>query len=182
MRVIAGQYGGRRLVAPRGQGTRPTADRAREALFSILADVRDARVLDLYAGTGALGIEALSRGAAHALFVENARPALAALRANLVALGIGDDRARILASPVARVLGEIERSGPYDLVLADPPYADVADALAEMAAPLERMMPEGARFVLEHASRDTPRDLDGFTRSNPRAYGDTSMTVYTRGT
>jgi 16S rRNA (guanine966-N2)-methyltransferase len=181
MRVIAGQFGGRRLVAPRGLATRPTSDRAREALFSILADVRGARVLDLYAGTGALGIEAISRGAAHVLFIESARPALAVIRENLETLGIEKERARVIGSPVARALGEIAKSGPYDLVLADPPYADVADALAEIAAPLLSATSEGARFVLEHASRDVPPDVIGFERSNPRAYGDTSMTIYLRG-
>src|SRR3954454_14587442 len=88
VRVIAGQHGGRRLAAPRGEATRPTADRVREALFSALGDVSDMTVLDLFAGSGALGIEALSRGAAQATFVERARPALTALRANLEALDI----------------------------------------------------------------------------------------------
>src|SRR5262249_36636856 len=101
MRVIAGHLGGRRLSAPRGLATRPTSDRVREALFSALGDVGGATVLDLYAGTGALGIEALSRGAAGATFVENARPALAALRGNLAALGL-EEQARVIAQPVAR--------------------------------------------------------------------------------
>src|SRR5262249_58893941 len=103
MRVIAGALGGRRLVAPRGAATRPTSDRVREALFSALGDVGGARVLDVFAGTGALGIEALSRGAEHATFVESARPALAALRANLAALGI-EGLARVVPQPVARAV------------------------------------------------------------------------------
>src|ERR1700758_1109928 len=95
MRVIAGHLGGRRLKAPRGRGTRPTSDRVREALFALLGDVRDDVVLDLFAGAGGLGIEALSRGAARVVFVERSRPALGALRSNLEALSIGADAAQV---------------------------------------------------------------------------------------
>ncbi len=137
MRVIAGGLGGRRLRAPRGLATRPTSDRVREALFSALGHVTSARVLDLYAGTGALGIEALSRGAAHATFVESARPALAALRENLAALGLAG-AARVVAQPVAgaasRIGGGGWLAGPFDLVFADPPYAAVAEVPAAVAA------------------------------------------------
>jgi 16S rRNA (guanine966-N2)-methyltransferase len=172
--VIAGRLGGRRLSAPRGLATRPTSDRVREALFSALGDVRGARVLDLYAGTGALGIEALSRGAAHATFVESARPALAALRENLAALGIEGD-ARVLSQPVARALPAL--AGPFDLVFADPPYA----ALAEVPVALEALRPalgEEARVVVEHASRDAAPAIGGLIPRPSRVYGDTAVTIY----
>src|ERR1022692_5050286 len=97
MRVIAGEFGGRRLSAPRGRTTRPTSDRVREAVFSMLGPIDGARVLDLFAGTGALGIEALSRGAARAVFVERDAGALEALRANLVGLGLAEPHARVRA-------------------------------------------------------------------------------------
>src|SRR5689334_3768381 len=102
-RVIAGRLGGRTLVAPAGASTRPTSDRVREALFSILGDIEGATVLDLFAGTGALGIEALSRGASHATLVENARPALRALAQNLETLELGP-KARVLPMSVERAL------------------------------------------------------------------------------
>ncbi|HVY44643.1 MAG TPA: 16S rRNA (guanine(966)-N(2))-methyltransferase RsmD, partial [Minicystis sp.] len=126
MRVIAGALGGRRLVAPPGRATRPTSDRVREAVFSALGDVEGAVVLDLFAGTGALGIEALSRGAAHATFVENARASLAALRENLAALGLGATSS-VIAQPAARAVASLAGApGPaFDLVLVDPPYAAI---------------------------------------------------------
>ena len=107
MRVVAGEFKGRRLQAPAGARTRPTADRVREAVFSMLADVQGARVLDLYAGSGALGIEALSRGARLAVFVERDRRALAAIRRNLDAVGA---EATVLARDALSVLGEAARS------------------------------------------------------------------------
>src|SRR5687768_885045 len=101
--------------------TRPTGERVREALFSILADVTDARVLDLYAGTGALGIEALSRGAARAVFVETATPAAAALKQNIATLGL-QASARVIIARAEKAAQPIVRAGPYDLVLVDPPW------------------------------------------------------------
>src|SRR5205807_2939069 len=121
VRVVAGAFKGRRLQAPAGGRTRPTSDRVREALFSILGDVSDARVLDLYAGSGALGIEALSRGAAGATFVDSDREAVVAIRANLALTGT-DDRASVVRSPVGSFLAA-GRHGPFDLVFLDPPYA-----------------------------------------------------------
>lgn len=181
MRVIAGLLGGRKLVAPRGMDTRPTSDRVREALFSALGDLRGALVLDLYAGTGALGIEALSRGAERATFVENARPALAALRENLTALALLP-RARVVALPAARALaamGAEER--PFDLVFADPPYAALAELPPLLAALAGGALSPGARVVIEHASRDAAPAVTGLTARRSRAYGDTTVTVYDRG-
>jgi len=176
MRVIAGRLGGRRLVAPQGQGTRPTSDRVREALFSALADVHDARVLDLYAGTGALGIEALSRGAASVTFVESARSALSALRDNLATLELAASTT-VVAQPVARAtLGLV---GPFDLVLADPPYAAVAEVPGAIAALRARgALARGGRIVVEHASRDAAPALAGATARPSRTYGDTMVTIY----
>ena len=122
MRVVAGQWRGRPLVAPAGQGTRPTADRTREALFSMLVSrlgsLEGLRVADLYAGSGALGIEALSRGAAQAVFVENDPAAVRAIRANLSELK-ATDRGEVLPLSAAR----LAQAQPFDLVFADPPYA-----------------------------------------------------------
>lgn len=182
MRVIAGRLGGRRLSAPRGRGTRPTSDRVREALFSMLGDIEGAVVLDLYAGTGALGIEALSRGARRAVFVENARPALAALAENLTTLGLAGE-ARVLAQPVARASDLVAREGPFDLILVDPPYA----ALAEAAATVARVVgPQGAggglapggRLVIEHASRDAAPEIPGLSLVRTRSYGEASLSLY----
>ena len=126
MRVIAGTARGRRLTAPDGVVTRPTPERVREAVFNSLHSlgaVTGARMLDLYAGTGALGIEALSRGAAHAVFVENDRHALAALRSNLASTGTAR-RAAVLALDASAALDSFRRNGEsFDVALADPPYA-----------------------------------------------------------
>src|ERR671914_2355707 len=121
MRVIAGRFGGRRLAAPPGAATRPTSDRVREALFSILGErVAGARVLDLFAGSGALGIEALSRGAAEATFVDTAAPAIRTVRANLDALGAA---AEVRRADARRFLGAASADArQYDLVFLDPPY------------------------------------------------------------
>ncbi|WP_437656875.1 16S rRNA (guanine(966)-N(2))-methyltransferase RsmD [Sorangium sp. So ce1182] len=181
MRVIAGRLGGRRLAAPRGEGTRPTADRVREALFSSLGDVTGALVCDLYAGTGALGIEALSRGARRAVFVESGRPALATIRENLAALGL-DEAARVVPLPVERALELLRDEGPFDLALLDPPYAALAKAAAaaaRLAGPLGLLSPAG-RLVLEHARRDPSPEIAGLTCAAVRTYGDTAVSFYTR--
>ncbi|KYF67038.1 16S rRNA (guanine(966)-N(2))-methyltransferase RsmD [Sorangium cellulosum] len=181
MRVIAGRLGGRRLAAPRGEGTRPTADRVREALFSSLGDVTGALVCDLYAGTGALGIEALSRGARRAVFVENGRPALATLRENLAALGL-EEAARVVPLPVERALDLLRDEGPFDLALLDPPYAALARAAAaaaRLAGPLGLLAPAG-RLVLEHARRDPSPEIAGLTCAAVRTYGDTAVSFYAR--
>jgi 16S rRNA (guanine966-N2)-methyltransferase len=178
MRVIAGRLGGRRLDAPPGQGTRPTSDRVREAIFSILAGVGGARVLDLYAGTGALGIEALSRGAERATFVESAPKAIAVLKRNLTSLGL-DDEARVIASRAERAVAPLAESGPYDLVLVDPPYADLDDAITLLTRLTGRgAVAEGGRVVLEHASGDGGREVPGLTLEDERRYGDTGVSIY----
>jgi 16S rRNA (guanine966-N2)-methyltransferase len=153
----------------------------REALFSILGPVDGFRVLDLYAGSGALGIEALSRGAAHAVLVERARVALTALRGNLAQLGL-EDSARVLGADVADTTGPIRRLGPYELILADPPYRYVATGrLATTLEPLidgGDLLTEGGKLALEHAARDPAPALARLSVARTRIYGDTAITIY----
>lgn len=178
MRVIAGALGGRRLIAPRGRQTRPTSDRVREAIFSSLGDVGGVAVLDLYAGSGALGIEALSRGAASAVFVEPARPALAALRQNLQSLAL-EARAEVFAVPVARAVPALSGRG-FALILADPPYARLAEAARELTAlvGVPGALSSEARLVLEHAARDAPPRIADIAPTATRKYGDTAVSRY----
>jgi 16S rRNA (guanine966-N2)-methyltransferase len=171
MRVIAGEFKGRRLHTARGTGTRPTADRVREALFSMLGDVSGARVLDLYAGSGALGIEALSRGAGSALFVERDRGALAALRRNLDAVG-ADAEVRS-----QDVLGFLARAdGVFDLVFCDPPYDDAPRVAAPLSEALPAMLGEDARIVTESDKRN-PLILP-LPLVIERNYGDTRIAIH----
>jgi 16S rRNA (guanine966-N2)-methyltransferase len=170
---VAGRYGGRRLSAPRGTRTRPTADRVREALFSMLGDVDGARVLDLYAGSGALGIEALSRGAGSAVFVERDPRAAAAIERNLAAVGV---EATVARQDALRFLGRAE--GQFDLVFCDPPY----DSASRLAGPLAERLPaltsEGARIVTESDKRN-PLELP-FPLLTERTYGDTRIAIHAR--
>jgi 16S rRNA (guanine966-N2)-methyltransferase len=179
MRVTAGIHRSRLLQAPKGTTTRPTTDRVREALFSILAArgaLADAKVLDLYAGTGALGIEALSRGAAHATFVEHERSALACLRTNVESLG-ETRRATILPLRAERAAGRL--AGPFDLVLGDPPWADVSQAVDVLATLVSRsLVAPAAIVVLEHSSREDAPVVAGLTLCEPRTYGDTALAIY----
>jgi 16S rRNA (guanine966-N2)-methyltransferase len=178
VRVIAGSARGRRLVAPHGAAARPTADRVREALFSALGDGRviEAAVLDLYAGSGALAIEALSRGAARAVIVDRSRDALAAVRANLDTTGFAE-RARVQrADAVAFAHGKPPTEAPFDLAFVDPPYETpsvrVGDALEGLARP--GWLAAGAAIVVERAARGDPYPLPGsWTTAWERAYGDT---------
>ena len=177
MRVVAGRFGGRRLQAPKGDGTRPTSDRVREALFSILGDLTGARVLDLFAGTGALGIEALSRGAAHATFVERDRRALDVLRANLSQLGLEPGESVVHPVPARRALQDAARShDAYDLALLDPPYRLAADLGPELTAPLRAVLAPGARVVAE-SDRRSPLRLE-MPEITQRRYGDTLLTLF----
>ncbi len=178
MRVIAGRLRGRRLAAPPGRGTRPTSDRVREALFSMLGDVRGASALDLFAGTGALGIEALSRGAARATFVERDREALRALRANLHALGLAGPDAEVRAGDALAALRTARARGEtYDLVFLDPPYAragGLADTLAQLLPGV--LAGAGARVVAE-SDRRAPLRI-GRSPARERRYGDTLIAIY----
>jgi len=175
VRVVAGRYGGRRLVAPPGDATRPTSDRVRESLFSVLGpSVGGARVLDLYAGTGALGIEALSRGAGAAVFVDRAPAAIKAIRANLQALGIEAEVRRIQARAALRaaaVAGEA-----YDLIFLDPPYRRPAELGRELSKALPAVLAPGARVVSESDRRD--RLELSLPLSDERRYGDTVIRIH----
>jgi len=133
--------------------TRPTTDKVRQALFSVLGDLQGAKVADLYAGSGALGIEALSRGAVSALFVESARPAQVVLRRNLESLGL-QQRAQISTLPVERAAEVLRKAGPFDLIFADPPWAQVPRVLELLTSQtyLSLLAPGGA-LLLEHPSR-----------------------------
>jgi len=180
MRVIAGSLSGRRLTAPKGRArTRPTSDRVREALFAMLGDVEGASVLDLFAGTGTLGIEALSRGAASALFVERDSAALQALRANLSALGLAVPSAEVHAGEALVALRAAQRRGEtYDLVFVDPPYAQARELQASLSARLPAVLEPAARVVVE-SDRRSPLALAGTLESlTERRYGDTLITIY----
>lgn len=178
LRVIAGEHRGRKLATPPGRATRPTGDRVRESLFNLLGPAVDgARVLDLFAGSGALGIEALSRGAAHAVFVERNRDALRALRANVAALRL-EGRCTILPGDAWDDSGAA--AGPFDLILADPPWGDEVEERV-VAAAARRLSP-GGMLVLEHpARRPSPEPPFGLPVLKARRYGDTALTLYVRG-
>lgn len=175
-RIVAGKAGGKRLRVP-PRGTRPTSERVREALFNALevaGELDGARVLDLYAGSGALGIEALSRGAREVLFVESDRAAADVLRGNVAAIGLGGEVRR---GRVEQVLADAA-AAPFDLVLADPPYAVGG---TELAAVLTALSPGGwivadGLVVVERAERDGEPDWPpGFTALRSRRYGDTAL-------
>jgi 16S rRNA (guanine966-N2)-methyltransferase len=174
MRVIAGTHGGRELVAPKGRATRPTSDRVREALFSILGDVTGLKVLDLFAGSGALGIEAVSRGAGLATLVDSARPAVAAIHRNLEALGIEAD---VVHLPAARFLQAAFRDGrEYDLVFLDPPYRHASTLGRELTSALMPILAADARVVAE-SDRRSPLGLE-LVLLDERRYGDTLIQIY----
>lgn len=177
MRIVGGTYGGRRLTAPPGRAIRPTSDRVREALFSILetsATLRGARVLDLFAGSGALGLEALSRGAASAVFVDCSRAAVEAVRANLAALRL---TAAVHRRDAAAALRDAAARGDaYDLVFLDPPYRPAAGLAAQLREALPAVLAPGARVVAE-SDRRAPLAL-GLTVSDERRYGDTLIRIH----
>jgi 16S rRNA (guanine966-N2)-methyltransferase len=179
MRVIAGSLRGRRLSAPKGrQGTRPTSDRVREALFAMLGELQGARVLDLFAGTGALGIEALSRGAGEALFVERDPAALQTLRGNLEALGLASTQARVRAGDALQVLRDARKRGEtYDLVFVDPPYARAGELQAPLAELLPGVLAETGGRVAVESDRRAPLRL-ALTPHRERRYGDTLIAIY----
>jgi len=173
VRVVAGEFRGRRLAAPRGAGTRPTADRVREALFSMLGDVSGARVLDLYAGSGALGIEALSRGAESSVFVERDPRAVAAIRRNLDSLGLDQE---VLKQDTVRFLRR--GSGTFDLVFCDPPYDSATRLAGLLTERLPEVTSEDARIVTESDKRN-PLELP-FRLVTERTYGDTRIAIHGR--
>jgi len=180
MRVIAGTLRSRRLHAPTGNQTRPTHDRVKEALFSVLGNLSDTRVLDLYAGTGALGIEALSRGASHAVFVEQSRVALECIRRNLRELNLLES-STIVGRSVESSVATLCRSGPYDLVFCDPPWANIESVIATLdGASLPTWLGEQSLLLLEHPTKFCPPDtaFSGMTVEGRRSWGDTAVTFF----
>jgi 16S rRNA (guanine(966)-N(2))-methyltransferase RsmD len=177
MRIIAGELKGRRLEAPDWPGLRPTSDRLRETVFNILAaSIRGARFLDGYAGTGAVGIEALSRGAAHVTFVEQDRRAIALIKSNLARCGV-TDRHAIMPFDFARAFAR--EQPPFDIIFLDPPYgaATLRDAL-EAAAPLAS---DATRVLIEHARRDeAPTAFGALRRTRALVAGDSAVGFYER--
>ena len=179
MRIIAGEFRGRRLAAVKGR-IRPTSDRVREAIFSVLGPaVVEARVLDLFAGTGALSLEALSRGAGHAVLVEDHPTALNILRRNIKDLGL-ESRTRVLALPVAKALKKLAGWGEqFSLVFLDPPY-ERGLALKTLTAlqSFGLLLPE-AKLIAEHSQREALPELVGrLTLIQSRRYGDTQVAFY----
>jgi 16S rRNA (guanine966-N2)-methyltransferase len=183
MRVIAGRFGGRRLQAPNGRVTRPTSDKVREALFSMLGNIEGAVVLDLFAGTGALGIEAISRGAGKAVFVERDTGALSSLTDNLAALGVASAEAEVRRGDAFGALRTArQREETYDLVFIDPPYRQARDWGPELSAILPSLLSPGARAILE-SDRRAPVELThpgtgGLEVEQERRYGNTNITIY----
>jgi 16S rRNA (guanine966-N2)-methyltransferase len=182
VRIVAGRLGGRSLKAPPGDATRPTGARVKEALFSILSDVTSCKVLDLYAGSGALGIEALSRGAAFGVFVEASRPALAALRENLAKLDLVGS-AKVLPLRVETTHSQLQREGPFDLILCDPPWRDALAALEQLQA-LSGLgvFAARSRIILEHSAKDPIASRAGggsLVVTDERRWGDTAVTLFT---
>jgi 16S rRNA (guanine966-N2)-methyltransferase len=180
--VIAGSARGLRLKAP-GPATRPLGDRVKQTLFAILEpDLPDARVLDLFAGSGAGGIEALSRGAASAVFVEHDARAVSTIEANLRSTGLAGPRATVVRSDVAAFLRS-DRAGPFDLVLVDPPYAETAalqGVLERLGAPATPI-PEGGRVVAKHFWREGPsRQIGLLASERVERFGETALTFYRR--
>ena len=177
MRVIAGRFKGRRLKAPTWDGLRPTSDKLRETLFKIIAArIQGSRVLDGYAGTGAVGIEALSRGAAHVTFIDSDRRATALIEQNLALCGIEGDYT-IEQGGVATVLRRLPTDVEFDIIVLDPPYeapgvGEVIDAAAE------RLVPSGI-LVLERATRRQPETSSALARTRDVKSGDSSLTFYT---
>jgi 16S rRNA (guanine966-N2)-methyltransferase len=175
MRIIAGSRKGARIFAPKGAVTRPTSDRVREAAFDLIGPLEGARVADLYAGSGAMGLEALSRGAARVVFVENDRQALAALERNLEKLGLTG--AELARGDAARRLAADARVGRrYDLVLVDPPYRMLAQALASLSPHLAAVLSPDGLVVVESDARETP-ELPIQLRTS-RRYGSTRLTLF----
>jgi 16S rRNA (guanine966-N2)-methyltransferase len=169
VRIIAGELKGRRIDAPKGDATRPTSDFVREAAFNLIGPVDGASVLDLYAGSGALGLEALSRGAEHCLFVDSSREACRTVGANLEKLGL---RATVLCREVERAL--LAERGPYDLILADPPYT--FDRYDRLAGPLCRLVAPDGLVVVQTPAKLEPA-LDGLAVRTSRKYGSARLTL-----
>ena len=183
MRIIAGAYKGKRLVTPRGDVTRPTADQVRIALMDTLTPwLGDARLLDLFAGAGGVGLEALSRGAAHVTFVERDARAVAALRENVAAVGVGA-AARVVRDDVPRALASLARAGErFTLVFLDPPYDTELTGLTLEALGDGGLLADGALVVAQHLTKRAPAAQSGMLRAfRTRRFGETTLTFFRAG-
>ena len=180
MRVIAGEAKGRRLVAPKGYDIRPTADRVKESIYNILGTApQGALVLDLFAGSGNLGIEALSRGASKAYFIDSKRQAIELIRKNLEVTGLAE-RAEIIQSEAERIIPRLSEMGAaFDLIFLDPPYRI---SVSQVGAVIEKLasccMNDGAMLVYEHDSKVNPLEIVGLAFISTRSYGDTAVSFY----
>ena len=182
MRIIAGSYRSRTLAAPPGIATRPTSDRLRETLFNVLAPrIEGARFLDVYAGSGAVGIEALSRGAAGVEFIERSPSALAVLRANLTRLGVTAGF-RIHSASVATAFGRLKAGPPFDLVFLDPPYDAVHEyeaTLGLLGKPDVGLLTDGAMVIAEHRKKEPLKESYGrLSRARLLQQGDAALSFY----
>ena len=174
LRVVGGELRSRRLARP-PDGVRPTSDRVREALFGKLGDLQGFRVLDLFAGTGALAIEALSRGAESAVLVEHAARSLDVIRANLETLGLAS-RARVIRGDAAKTTRRLAGTDPFDLVLLDPPYASDGLSSALEALVAADVLADQATVVVESSKRHSLQPISGLSVLDERSYGDTRLT------
>jgi len=173
VQIVAGTHRGHRIAAPKGRETRPTSDRVRENAFNLIGPVDGAAVLDLFAGSGAMGLEALSRGAAACVFVESDRNACRTIGANLDKLRL---TATVLCKDVVRAVAQEQRV--YDLVLCDPPYA-FSDH-GRLAPHLARMLSEHGLLVYESSGRADPPEVAGLTQQTSRTYGSARLTLFTK--
>jgi 16S rRNA (guanine966-N2)-methyltransferase len=178
VRIIAGKYRGRRLSCPK-LVTRPTLDRVREALFSILGDLSDSVAVDFYAGSGALGLEALSRGARHVTLVEADRQAALVIRKNVEGWGI-EGAYRVLECAVEKSRGSLGERAPFDLVLADPPWKIAAEAAVTVPEVVKGLLAPSAIVVLGHAARDelAVSEESGLERYDRRSWGDSALSFF----
>lgn len=181
VRIVGGRHRGRRLTAPKGTRTRPTTDRVREALFGILFDVEGFAVLDLFAGSGGIGLEALSRGASRAVFAEQDRTAVRCLAENLANLR-EEEQGEIRAQrALAVVKALIREGGRFDLIYADPPWDRAVELMNEILPKAPLLLTDEGRFVLEHRAVDpAPEPPAGLTLADQRRYGDTALSFYER--
>ncbi len=180
MRIVAGEFRGRRLHTPKGEGIRPTADRVREAMFSIIGSrLPDAMVLDLYAGTGALGLEAISRGAASAVFVDQNPAAIRLIRSNIQLCG-AEGRSRIIQASVQRAVRQLAGEAlAFSLVFLDPPYG--RGHVDSILPDLHRIADASTMVVAEHHAKDIlPSTCGKWVRTQERLYGDTAISFYMR--
>lgn len=183
MRIVGGEHGGRRIRTPRGRGVRPTLDRVREAIFDVLRDrVRGARVLDLFAGSGALGLEALSRGAAHATFCDAAARPVQAVRDNARRLGFPPSAVRVLPMPAHQAIRRLAGEGDhFDVAFVDPPYESLLYDETLLALAVSGLVAPGGVVVVEHGRRrEVGAVYGGLHAVRRRRYGETCVTYFER--